>query len=184
MAATHTRAGSDQLTVGGHGHASFGRIAGEGGGGRHEAVGHQSQEHAVSTLLQPGIFGIADSHTEGRLDWYVVGVKTQAQTVAQTSFLRVEFGYQLRPSPVPPAGQQPGQADTDGVEGRRAEVAGESLPQDGSPRAKVEETDEQVEVVHTLQVIGGLNVVRGQPDVVRATYAGSPGTDVGDGLQA
>jgi hypothetical protein len=96
----------------------------------------------------------------------------------------VELGHQSGPSPVPPAGQKPGQTDTDRVERRRAEVAGEPLAQDGPPGAEVEETYEQVEVVHTLQVVGELHVVRRQPTVVRATYAGSPETDVGDGFQA
>ena len=44
IAAAHPRAGCNQLTVGGEGHAPFGRVAGKSGGSRNDAVGHQPQE--------------------------------------------------------------------------------------------------------------------------------------------
>ena len=50
MAAVHTGAGGHQLAVRGQGHPSFRRVAGEGGAGGDEAIGHQALGQAVGTL--------------------------------------------------------------------------------------------------------------------------------------
>jgi hypothetical protein len=180
---TLTGTGGDQLAVQGNAHAPLGWVTREGGLGGHDAVGHQPVDQAVLAGQQPVQFGVPEGLAEGRLSRYIVGVEAQAQTVAQAALLGMEFGHQRGPSPTATANQQPGQPYADRIEGRRTQVAGETLAQDRTPRTEVEHADDQIEVVEAAQIVGGPKIVWGKPAILRATETGTPGADSGGNYQ-
>jgi hypothetical protein len=179
MTAAHTRAGSDQLAVGGDRHAALRWVARESGPGGQEPIRHQAHSEAVGALNQPRRVCIGQRHAEGRLPWEVIRPEPQVQTVPSSPLLRTQFGQQLGPRPSPPAGQEEAQTQADRVEGGRTEVTAEPLAEDWSPGTKVEQAQDQVKVVEPGQVVDRADVVGGPPDVVGATAARPPGWNVG-----
>jgi len=183
-AAAHAGTCFQQLAIGGQTHAPVWRVTRKRGGGGNDPISHQAQVQAVLAQGQPGQVGVFESHPKGGFGWQVVGVKPQEATVAQAPFLGVKLGDESGPLPVAPSNEQPAQANAHGIEGRWSKVAAETLAQYRSPRREVDETQHQIEVIQTDQIVGRLNVVGWNPLVVGATDTGSPVADARRKLQA
>ena len=151
MTAAHTRASQYQLAVGRDADPALGPVTGEGRSGGDEAVGHQTQGQTVGALLHPSCVSVAQSHAKGGLSGQIRGVETQPTAVAAATLGRMKFGQQAGPTPVTPAGQEESQAQTDGVERRRTEMTGAALGQEAPPRAEVEQTQDQVNIIKPTQ---------------------------------
>ncbi len=131
--AAHVRTSAHQLTVQGDADTALGRVVGKGRLAGDQAVGQQAERQAVGALHNPGERGGIEGHAEGRDAGQVVGLEAQATPITLPPFQRVQLSHQLRPTPAAPQRQEPGQPQTDRIEGRWTELASETLAQDRPP---------------------------------------------------
>ena len=152
--------GVDQLAVDSDADPLTRRIAGQGRSGGDETIGHQGEKEAVRTLQPIARAGLVESHTWRGEAGQLLVVKTQAATIVMAPCWIDQLGKQGGPVPVTPAAKESEETQTDRVKGRRSQMGGEALSQVRTPGREVNQTQNQIEVIQTLEILWRLDVVR------------------------
>ena len=94
MTAMYVRAGSNQLAIGRNTHPAPVRVAGKGGLGGDEIIGHQTLPQAGLAKAEPLLFCVANGHAKSRRDGQIIHLKAQSLAIPASPFWRVEFPHQ------------------------------------------------------------------------------------------